>query len=52
MDIRTFDIATWIKSFRGNNMLYGSEDAALVTHIDVNIGSMFTKYVVEKTRFT
>ena len=52
MDILTFDIATWINSFRGKNMLYGSEDATLVTHIYVNIGSMFTKYVVEKTSFT
>jgi len=52
MDILNFDLTTWIKSFRGKRKLHGSEDAALVAHIDVNIGSLFTKYVVDKTRFT
>lgn len=35
-----------------NQKFYGSEGVALVTHIDVNIESLFTKYVVDKTRFT
>ena len=33
-------------------MLYGSEEAALVAQKYVNIGSLFTKYGVDKARFT
>ena len=33
-------------------MIYGSEEATLVTHVDVNIGSLFTKHVLDKTRFS
>ena len=41
-----------MKSFRGKKLFYGSDNAALVTHIDVNIGSLFAKYVVDKAHFT
>ena len=46
------DLTTWINSFRDKQLLYGSEDAARVANIDVKIGSLFSKYVVDKTRFT
>ena len=46
------DLTTWINSFRDKQLLYGSEDAARVANIDVKIGSLFSKYVVNKTRFT
>ena len=46
------DLTTWINSFRGKKLRYGSKDAALVAHIYAKIGSLFTKYVVDKTRFT
>jgi phosphate starvation-inducible membrane PsiE len=52
MDILNFDITTWIKSFRGRTLLYGSQDTALVAHIYVDIGSLFTQDVVDKTHFT
>lgn len=52
MDILNFDITTWIKGFRGRKMRYGSQDTALVAHIYVNIGSLFTHDVVDKTLFT
>jgi hypothetical protein len=46
------DITTWINSFSDKKLRYGSKDAALVAHIYAKIGSLFTKYVFDKTRFT
>jgi hypothetical protein len=41
-------LLSWINSFRDKQLLYGSEDAARVANIDVKIGSLFSKYVVDK----
>ena len=46
------DLTTWINSFRGKKLRYGLKDAALAAHIYAKIGILFTKYVVDKTRFT
>ena len=46
------DLTTWSNSVRGKKLRYGSEDAALVAHLYAKIGSLFTKYVVDQTRFT